>query len=79
MDIHICSFASEVCDLTKKQRRDPDAVFRCLEKDPKISTFEMDETLWIAVQILIKEGRIKEVESDYPWHRYEVAMAQPEG
>lgn len=69
---HLCSFTTDFEDLTKRQRRDQELVLEILRKNPRISTFEMDAVLWKTLEFLINQGRIEEVESAYPWHKFEV-------
>jgi len=71
MSIHICSFASAVSDLKPKQKRDPIMVLRCLERNPRVSTWEMGEhNLYLTINELKRRGWITELDEPYPWHRF---------
>lgn len=82
--IHICSFGSDLEDLKGKNRTDEN-VMEILGCNPNVSTWTISENykwLWPIIKRLLREGRIKEVEREYPWHRYEVvatpAQSKPE-
>ena len=74
--IHICSFASRISDLTKKQIRDTRLVLECLLSDPMVSTWDMDDgrCLYRKIDDLKALGYIddKTAETSYPWHKFVV-------
>ena len=77
MNVIICSFASNVEDLTPRQQMMPRQVLAALAKDPRISTWAMGEHhLWVSVKALEEKGWIKSIPAEYPWHKYEIT---PEG
>lgn len=81
--IHLCSFSGAVAAL-KPSLRTPANVLAVLEKHPRVSTFDMSETPWLAgcIDTLLAKGLIVEDKSEpYPWHRFNptnVAMAAQE-
>jgi len=69
----IDSFSGSVIEL-KRDKREPLDILNCLNKDPRVSTWDMSETPWLRkrIAILIKDGLIAEKKQPYPWHRYEL-------
>lgn len=69
-----CSFLSHAADL-KGAQRTAENVLAALRRDQKISTWDMSENYkWLPalVRELEAAGRIVEVTSEFPWHRYEI-------
>jgi hypothetical protein len=66
--VRIDSFTS-LDDLTKKQRRDPDAVLAALRNVKRISCWDMETgNLWVTVNDLEKRGLIVTDNTvGYPW------------
>jgi len=71
--MHICNFSGDVVALKRGSRTDEN-VISVLKANPKISTWDMSENPWLCLIIkrLLKLKKIKEEESDYPWHKYSV-------
>ena len=70
--IHLCSFSGAVVDL-KPRMRTPANVLAVLAKHPRVSTFDMSETPWLAgcIDTLLSQGLIVEDKTEpYPWHRF---------
>ena len=69
--IYLDSFSGSVIDL-EGDKRTPENVLSVLREDPMISVWDMSENMWLVVIIeqLKREGKIKEVDREYPWHQY---------
>jgi hypothetical protein len=68
------SFSGSAATL-KPGHRTPAGVLAALSKDPRISTFDMSELLWLrgCIDTLERTGRITEDTSEpYPWHKFNV-------
>ena len=79
MNIHICSFTSDVSLLRPHQKRNPIVVLQCLGHNPRVSTWEMGEHgLWKTIKALEDNGWIVEKDAAYPWHAYEITAAGDE-
>lgn len=74
MHIHLDSFSNAgVMDL-KKSLRNENGVLNALKINPKVSTWDMSENVWLVniISSLKKKELIRDVKEDYPWHRYEL-------
>ena len=69
----IDSFSGSIVDIPKRDLTDETALV-AITNDPKISTFDMSERpdIRIVIKSLMQKRKIKEVVSEYPWHRYEI-------
>lgn len=69
--IFLDSFSGAAADL-EKGHRTPDDILMALRNDRRVSTFDMSEHrwLWEGIEQLKRDGRIKELQEPYPWHRY---------
>lgn len=69
----IDSFSGSAADIPKPHLTE-ESVLSALSRDPAVSTFAMSQNQKLATIIdrLKKSGRIKSVESEYPWHRWEL-------
>ncbi len=75
----IDSFSGKVASLTARQKRDPEAVLRCLRQDPFVSTWDMGtHNLWHTIKGLEQRGLIVAEEAAYPWNKYRVVAAHPD-
>jgi hypothetical protein len=70
---------SSLDHLSKVQLQDDDTVLAVLRKCPRVSTFEMSESVRVrgAVERLERCGKIKLTQEPYPWIGVEVL--QPNG
>jgi hypothetical protein len=84
--LHICSFASAIGDLTRKQQKDWVTVLSTLATHPRFSAFDASANQGIAktMDALFARGYVREVGNDgYPWMSVELtdkgraALAQP--
>jgi hypothetical protein len=76
--IYVDSFSGSAASLPPS-RRTPAGVLAALSKDPRISTFDMSELLWLrgCIDALKRTGRITEDTSEpYPWHKFNVVEAK---
>ena len=72
--IYIDSFSGSAAELQPSQRT-PGHVLRTLTRDPRVSTFDMSESRWLAgcIDVLVQAEYIKSDPSEpYPWHRYTI-------
>lgn len=69
--IHLDSFSGVAANLKPKQRQPLD-VLGALAKDPRVSTFDMGEAVWLrqGINSLKAQGLITELDEPYPWHKY---------
>lgn len=73
----IDSFSGSIMELDKKDRTDLNGL-SALQRDPKISTWDMTEKwkdgqeVWEFVSELIQRELITEMKSHYPWHKYKL-------
>lgn len=75
-NIHICSFSSNAAELKPKDRT-LIGVLSALKENPRISTFDMSENMWLVglVQNLEKNNCIKPLKEPYPWHKWKLTKA----
>lgn len=62
-------------------RRTPAGVLAALRINPRISTWDLSETVWLrgCIDALKSSGRIIEDKDEpYPWHRYDIAKPKKE-
>ncbi len=71
--MHICSFSGLAADLPTKDRNDQ-SVLSALARDPKVSTWDMSELVWLRqiIERLKHRKLIRSLESPYPWRYYEI-------
>ena len=72
--IYIDSFSGLAAELRPSQRT-PGHVLRTLTRDPRVSTFDLIESRWLArcIDALAQAEYIKADPSEpYPWHRYTI-------
>lgn len=69
--MHICSFSSNAAELKPKNRTAINALL-ALQKNPRISTFDMSDNMWLCglVKILEHKKYIKPIDEPYPWHKW---------
>lgn len=74
--IHVDSFSGGVANLKPKHRQ-PIDVLGALAKDPRVSTFDMSESVWLwqGIKSLKDGGLITELDEPYPWHKYALTGA----
>ena len=74
--VFLDSFSGGAADL-KKAQRNRDNVLGALDKDPRVSCFDLSEHhwLWSLIVELKTAGLINEVTEPYPWNRYEITEA----
>lgn len=73
----ICSFTSPIADLPRGKRTEAD-MLAALDRNPRVSTFDMSEFpwLWRGIDSLKARGLITEDKGEaYPWHRYTLTDA----
>jgi hypothetical protein len=74
--VFLDSFSGAVADLKPRQRGDIMTVLSVLERDPNVSTWDMDDgrtnPIWRTIAALNELGYVKEIPREYPWHRFEV-------
>jgi len=75
--IFIDSFSGGLLELKRNDRTTINAL-SVLQKNPKVSTFEMTEKwkqgqeVWEFIGDLIQREFITAIKSPYPWHKYKV-------
>lgn len=70
--IIVDSFSGAVADIPRRQRT-PEKILRALDRDPHVSTWDMDEGgLWSWIRDLEREGFITSLPCGYPWLQYEL-------
>jgi len=71
--IFLDSFSGDAVDLRGNNRTGKNVISKLL-KNPKVSTFDMSENMWLVTIIdsLKKRELIIEQDEPYPWHRYKV-------
>lgn len=71
--IYVDSFSS-LDDIPKKDRAHDDVLLAFFAKSGvrRVSTFEMTQPIMNAMNRLEKAGKLKWVESAYPWHAFEL-------
>lgn len=64
-------FSGDAVDLRGNQRT-PMAVLKVLEKNPRLSTWDMGETPWLrgCIDKLLQLNLIAYADEPYPWHRW---------
>lgn len=75
--IFVCSFHSNVADLKAGKRTELDAL-RVLEKDPRVSCFDMSDIPWLEnlITAMEKKGLIhNNHEEHYPWLKFAITEA----
>lgn len=78
--IYLDSFSSSAVDLKKHERTDANVILALLG-DPRVSTFDMSENLWLVgiIHSLKERKLITEEKEAYPWHRYKVTKEGQSG
>lgn len=73
INVHICSFSSNAAELKPKDRT-MIGVLSALKENPRISTFDMSDNMWLVglVQNLEKKKYIKPLKEPYPWHKWKL-------
>lgn len=76
MKLHVCSFSSNAAELKPKDRTSLNLLL-ALKENPRISTFDMSENMWLCdlVRNLEDKDYIETVRSSYPWHKWKVTEA----
>lgn len=71
--IMIDSFSS-LDDIPKRDRSNEAVLLSFFVKSGtrRVSTFEMTQPIMNAMERLAKDGKLKWVKSDYPWHAFEL-------
>ena len=71
--VFIDSFSGSASDIPKSELTQ-DSVLSALLRDPKLSTWDMSESpkLRAIISKLELSGKIKTVDSAFPWHRWEI-------
>lgn len=69
--MHIDTFSGAAADLKPRHRTGED-ILAALSRDPRVSTWDMGEHLWLRNGIgnLVRNGLIVKLEEPYPWLRY---------
>jgi len=78
--MHICSFTNVTVADLKKSMRNENGVLNALKIDPRISTWDMSENMWLVdiIKSLEDKGLILPVEEPYPWHKWKITKAGKE-
>lgn len=79
--MHIDTFSGPAAELPRG-RRTPENVLAVLRKNPRVSTWDMDESKWLrdCIDELKRRELIVEIEDEpYPWYRFEVRDAEARG
>jgi DNA-binding PadR family transcriptional regulator len=71
MGFNICSFSGSVADIPKKQRNDL-TILKTLQRDGRISTWDMGEGLYGWIEPLEGNGLIRSIPRSFPFHYYEL-------
>ncbi len=72
--VFIDSFSGGAANL-KPRDRTPNGVLAALQRDPRVSTFDLSELPWLrgCIDILKRDGRITEDKTEpYPWHKFNI-------
>ena len=67
------SFSSAAAEFPPGSRSTAD-VLQALRTNPRVSTFDLSEHIWLAnaINVLKRGGSITEIADVYPWHCYRV-------
>lgn len=73
---YLCSFSGAAAQLPR-QHRTPDNILAALERQERVSTFDMSELAWLrtGIRSLQDSGFIRACDEPYPWCRYEITPA----
>jgi hypothetical protein len=79
MKIFIDSFSGSAADIPKSKLTQ-ESVLSALERDSRLSTWDMSESpkLRMIISKLERSGSINPVASEYPWHRWELTNKMKE-
>lgn len=74
--IFIDSFSGAAGDLPVRTRGPMD-VLAVLEKNPRLSVFDMSATPWLCrcIDTLLKQKLIVKADEPYPWHRWTLTVS----
>jgi hypothetical protein len=76
--IIVCSFATGIDDMPRKDQRDPIKVLRVLDQGKRYSVFEATDNQTIAKTmdyLIHKSGYVKTIGGEFPWTQIEITDA----
>lgn len=70
--IFVDRFDTELFELSKKDKKNPQRVKEILRKQGQFSVFDIDDTLAPVMDFLIDTNQIRYTGGQYPWKKVEV-------
>ena len=71
-NIHICRFDTDLGELSKKDKGNPEKIKEVLRRTGRFSCFDICDTLAPMMDCLISSGNIICTGGDYPWTTVEI-------